>query len=68
MPLLLRIRDVERPVQAKLSNWQQDERHASFDAAFDVSLAAFGLEAPQLLFVRVGDTIHVTVRVTLERS
>ena len=26
-----------------------------------------GLEAPRVLFVRVGDTVHVTVHVTLER-
>jgi hypothetical protein len=59
---------VERPVQAKLSNWkQEDDRHARFDAAFDVSLKEFGLEAPSILFVSVEDTVHVTVHVALER-
>jgi len=67
LPFLLRIREVERPLQAKLSNWQQDADHARFDAEFDVSLAAFGLEAPRVLFIRVEDTVHVTVHVTLER-
>jgi polyisoprenoid-binding protein YceI len=68
LPFLLRIRDMERPVQAKLSHWQQDdERHARFDADFDVSLAAFGLEAPHLLLISVHDTVHVTVHVMLER-
>jgi len=68
LPFTLRIRDVERPVQAKLSNWkQEDERHARFDADFDVSLQAFGLEAPHVLFVSVEDTVHVTVHVALER-
>ncbi len=68
LPFLLRIRDVERPVQAKISRWQQDdERHARFDADFDVSLAEFGLEAPRVLIVSVDDGVHVTVHVTLER-
>ena len=68
LPFLLRIRDVERPVQATLSDWQQDGDRARFEATFDVSLAAFGLEAPRVLFMRVADTVHVTVHVTLERS
>ena len=68
LPLLLRIRDVELPIEAKLSNWQQDERSARFDADFDVSLRDFSLEAPSILFVEVGDLVHVTVHVTLERS
>jgi polyisoprenoid-binding protein YceI len=68
LPFLLRIRDVERPVQATLSNWQQDDRTARFDAEFDVSLRNFALEAPRVLFVRVGDRVHVTVHVTLARS
>ncbi len=68
LPFVLRIRDVERPVQAKLSNWKQpDDRHARFDADFDVSLQDFGLEAPHVLFVSVDDTVHVTVHVALER-
>jgi len=68
LPFTLRIRDVERPVQAKLSRWTQaDERHARFDADFDVSLADFGLEAPRVLFLSVEDTVHVTVHVALER-
>lgn len=69
LPFALRIRDVEKPVQAKIANWQQDdERHARFDADFDVSLSAFGLEAPKVLFMTVEDRVHVTVHVTLERS
>lgn len=68
LPMALRIREVEKPVQAKISNWQQDdERHARFDADFDVSLAEFGLETPKVLFMTVEDRVHVTVHVTLER-
>jgi polyisoprenoid-binding protein YceI len=68
LPIVLQIREIEKPVQAKLSNWQQDdERHARFDADFEVSLAAFGLEPPKVLFMAVEDRVHVTVHVTLER-
>lgn len=68
LPFVLVIRDQERPVEAHVSNWQQDESRASFDADFDVSLEAFQLEAPGVLFIRVGDVVHVTVHVTLERA
>ena len=68
LPFLLRIRSVERPVQASITAWRQTERAASFEAAFELSLASFQLEAPQTLFLRVGDSVRVTVRATLERS
>lgn len=68
LPFLLRIRTVERPVQAGVTNWRQSEREASFDAAFDLSLESFQLEAPRTLFLRVGDRVRVTVHVTLERA
>jgi polyisoprenoid-binding protein YceI len=68
LPLRLQIRDVERELEASVTHWRQDERTASFDAAFDVSLAAFQLAAPRLLFVRVGDTVRVNVHLTLERT
>ena len=35
------------PLKASVTHWQQSERAASFDAAFDVSLAGFRLEAPR---------------------
>jgi polyisoprenoid-binding protein YceI len=68
LAFVLRIRDVERPLTARVTQWQQSERRASFDAAFDVSLAAFGIEAPSLPFNRVGDVVHVTVHLDLERT
>jgi len=68
LPFLLRIRDVERPAVAAVSHWQQEDRTTRFDAEFDVLLHDYSLEAPSLLFVRVGDRVHVTVHVTLERS
>ena len=68
LPLVLQIKDVERPVEASVTHWQQSESTASFDAAFDVSLAAFQLVAPQILFIGVGDTVHVNVHLKLERT
>jgi polyisoprenoid-binding protein YceI len=66
--LVLQIKDVAHTLEATVTHWQQSERAASFDAAFDVSLAAFQLEAPRILFVRVGDTVHVNVHLKLERT
>jgi polyisoprenoid-binding protein YceI len=68
LPFVLQIQTVERPVQATVTDWRQSEREASFDATFDVSLESFQLEAPRTLFLRVGDTVRVTVHVTLERA
>ena len=68
LPFVLQIRTVERPVKATIKNWQQNEREASFDASFDLSLASFQLEAPSSFFMSVGDRVHVTVHVTLERA
>jgi hypothetical protein len=68
LPFSLQIRSVERPLQALVRNWRQSEREASFDAAFDLSLQSFGLEAPQSFFLSVDDIVHVLVHVTLERA
>ena len=68
LPFVLQIKDVERPVEARVTHWQQGERKAEFDAEFDVSLEAFQLEAPQTLFVSVGDAVHVSVHLKLERT
>jgi len=68
LAFVLRIRDVELPLKARVQAWQQSERRASFDARFDVSLAAFGLAAPRIPFNRVGDVVHVRVHLDLERT
>jgi hypothetical protein len=68
LPFELRIRTVERPMKAIVRNWRQSEREASFDATFDVSLESFELEAPSAFFLTVGDTVRVSVHVTLERG
>jgi polyisoprenoid-binding protein YceI len=68
LPFLLKIRSVERPLKATVRNWRQSERAASFDAAFDLSLESFRLEAPSRFFLTVGDMVRVSVHVTLERA
>ncbi len=68
LPFLLQIRTVERPVQAAIQNWRQNERQASFDAHFELSLESFQLEPPQTWLLTVGDTVRVTVHMTLERA
>src|SRR5262245_4552639 len=68
LPFVLQIRTVERPVKATVKNWRQSERAASFDAAFDVSLKSFQLEAPSRFFLTVGDEVHVVVHVKLEKA
>lgn len=65
----LRLRTVERRMEAKLSNWQETPNTLSFDATFVVSLRSFGLEAPSVAgFVRVDDSIKVEVHVDLARA
>lgn len=65
----LTIRDVTRPMSAKVSHWIRNGDRASFDAEFDVSASSFGLTLPTLLgFLRVGDVITVHAHIELERS
>jgi polyisoprenoid-binding protein YceI len=69
LPFLLRIRDIEHPVTAVVSDWSETKDHAEFDATFLVSLDAYKLKAPRaLLFIKVGDTVDVRVHVALERK
>jgi len=63
----LTIRETKRPVTAKISNWTEDERRASFGAEFELSLDSFGLEVPPVLgLLRVGDVVRVRAQVTLD--
>jgi polyisoprenoid-binding protein YceI len=63
----LTIRDVTRPMSAKISHWVRSGDRASFDAEFDVSASSFELKVPTLLgLLRVGDTITVRAHVELE--
>ena len=65
----LTIRDVTRPMSAKVSNWVRSSDRISFDTEFNVSASAFKLHVPTLLgFLRVGDVIVVRAHVDLEGS
>jgi polyisoprenoid-binding protein YceI len=59
----LAIRDVVRHVQGRVTHWSVTGDAATFDVEFDVSLADFGLEPPQALFMKVDDRVHVSVAV-----
>jgi hypothetical protein len=71
-PLLefrLTIRDVTRPMSAKVSHWVRNGDRASFDAEFDVSTSSFELKVPTLLgFLRVGDVVTVRAHIEIERT
>lgn len=58
--LKLKIRGVEKNVEATLSHWKRADDQVSCEMALDVSLKAFGLKPPSVLgLIRVGDTVHV---------
>jgi len=69
LDLLLRIRDVERPVHATVSGLREEGTEARFDLEFPVSLREFGLKAPSVLFfIRVGDRVDVRGNFRVERT
>jgi polyisoprenoid-binding protein YceI len=65
----LTIRDVTRPMSAKVSHWVRSGDRASFDAEFDVSTSSFELKVPTLLgFLRVGDVVTVRAHIEILRT
>lgn len=69
LPFQLTIRDVTRDVVATVTSWQQDSDKVVFDADFDVSLSAFGLEAPSVLgLIRVADIVAAGVHVVVTKT
>lgn len=67
IPFELTIRETTRPIEARVSGWEQHGDAASFQAEFDVSLRDFGLEVPPVLgLLRVGDEVRVRTRVSVE--
>ena len=62
----LTIGETTHDVTARIANWSQDGGRVGFDADAEVSLDAFGLEAPSVLgIVRVADIVKVTGHVEL---
>ncbi len=69
LPFALSIRSVSRPIRATVTDWTQvNDNELHFAVQFPLSLADFALEAPGVLFIRVGDAVQLTVRVSLRRS
>ncbi len=55
-------------VKGVLTNFKEADGKRMFDAAFPVSLKAFGLKAPSMMFgaIKVADVVKVTAHVALE--
>jgi polyisoprenoid-binding protein YceI len=67
LDFLLTIRDVTRPMTARVSEWVRREDRIRFEAQFEVSATDFKLHVPTLLgFLRVEDVIVVRAHVELE--
>lgn len=69
LPLLLKIREVQRPLVGQVSHLQIHADHVSFQMNFEISLKAFNLKPPSVLgLIRVGDRIRLQADVTLRPS
>ena len=67
--LALKARDVEKTIQAAVTNLREEGNQVGFDVEFPVSLKEFGLKAPSFLVIfRVRDKLTVTGNVLLEVS
>ena len=65
----LKIRDIELPQTAQVSNLLEDDKQLSFDLAFDLSLKSYQLKAPSVLgLIRVGDQVHLKIPVQLNKD
>jgi len=66
IPLQVKIRDIEAPVQATVTQLIDSEKTFSLDLEFPVSLKAYQLEAPSVLgLIRVSDEVRVHVSLHL---
>ena len=68
LPFRLTIAGATRDVFAVVSNWRASDKQIDFTAAYDVSLSAFGLEAPRTFVIVVADSVHVTTDVSLRQE
>jgi len=68
LPFRLTIAGVSRDVVSTVRDWRQTDDRIDFIAELDVSLSAFGLEAPRQFVIVVADTVHVTTEVSLRRE
>jgi hypothetical protein len=69
LPIELDLLGKSQNVTGTISNWKLDGTKASFDLDFPVSMKASGISVPAvLIFIRVGDGVHVHASVTLTRN
>jgi polyisoprenoid-binding protein YceI len=68
LPFRLTIAGVTHDIVAAVKNWRATDTHIDFTAEFDVSLSAFGLEAPRTFVIAVADSVHVTTDVSLRKE
>ena len=70
MPVTMTMAGTTATVTGAVSNLRESATAAAFDLAFPVSLKAFNLKPPSTLggLIKVGDTVEVTVHVTLARQ
>jgi hypothetical protein len=66
--LTLKIRDIERRIQAAVSNLRETPGRVSFDAEFPLSLKEYNLQPPTVFFgaIRVGDKVTVNAAFRLD--
>lgn len=66
LPIRLTIGDVTKDLTARVTGVKDEAGRRTFDAAFDVSLKAYGLRAPSVMgMIRVHDIVRVTTHIAL---
>jgi len=68
LPFRLTIAGVTRDVVATVTNWRATATQVDFAAELDLSLSAFGLEAPRTFVIVVADSVHVTTEISLRQE
>jgi len=68
LPLHLKIRDIDLPQTALVSNIQESEEQLELDLELELSLKAYQLEPPSVLgLIRVGDLVKVKIHLLLNK-
>jgi hypothetical protein len=67
LPLELEICEHALALEAVVERFERTAERVALEARLQVSLSAFALEAPRVLFVQVGDVVDVVADVVLEQ-
>ncbi len=69
LPFDLKIRDINNPQTARVSNLQEDDKQLSFDLGLDLSLKTYQIKPPSVLgLIRVGDQVGLKIHVLLNKQ